>query len=127
MRKAPDNPHDGNRAKLLDAALSASAAATEVLNARFNSLGPGKLRSWMKSPGALVTEADVEADRVIAETLIGHGVPGRHLVGGKQGRPGWRFGLAHRSAVRNGPVQQRHAALGREYRPPPGVGSWNSV
>ena len=76
MRKAPDNPHDGNRAKLLDAALSASAAATEVLNARFNSLGPGKLRSWMKSPGALVTEADVEADRVIAETLIGHGVPG---------------------------------------------------
>ena len=76
MRQAPESPEAASRAKLLDAALSASAAATEVLNARFDGLGPGNLRSWMKSPGALVTEADVEADRIIAETLVAHGVPG---------------------------------------------------
>lgn len=76
MRPASEGPEDASRAKLLDAALSASAAATEVLNAKFDGLGPGNLRSWMKSPGALVTEADVEADRIIAETLVAHGVPG---------------------------------------------------
>ena len=76
MRQASEGPNDTSRAKFLDAALSASAAATEVLNAKFDSLGPGNLRSWMKSPGALVTEADVEADRIIAETLVAHGVPG---------------------------------------------------
>ena len=66
----------GGKAQLLEAALAASGAATEALMARFDTLGPGKLRSWMKSPGALVTEADVQADRVIAETLDAHGVPG---------------------------------------------------
>ena len=70
------NPRDAGNAKLLEAALDASSAATEALMGRFSTLGAGKIRRWMKSPGALVTEADVEADRVIAETLDAHGVPG---------------------------------------------------
>ena len=82
-----------SRAKLLDAALSASAAATEVLNAKFNTLRPGNLQTWMKSPGALVTEADVEADRVIAHTLVSHGVPGdiwsEESIANRGGGPVW--------------------------------------
>jgi myo-inositol-1(or 4)-monophosphatase len=46
---------------------------------RFKSAEGRALKQWMKSPGALVTDADVESDRVIAETLRRHRVPGRVL------------------------------------------------
>ncbi len=47
--------------------------------ARFRSVRGRALKQWMKSPGALVTDADVESDRLIAATLREHGVPGRLL------------------------------------------------
>jgi myo-inositol-1(or 4)-monophosphatase len=35
--------------------------------------GGSVLKSWMKSPGALVTEADIAADKVISASLLGSG------------------------------------------------------
>lgn len=56
----------------LEAALAAADAAATSLVADFarnqQSAGTG-LKTWMKSPGALVTEADIAADEAIANAL----------------------------------------------------------
>ena len=49
----------------MEAASVAALAASDVLMARFNA-GVENLESWEKSPGALVTEADLESDQAIA-------------------------------------------------------------
>ncbi len=57
----------------LEAALAAADAAARSLIADFkrNKETSGKgLDSWMKSPGALVTEADIAADRAITDALL---------------------------------------------------------
>ena len=38
--------------------------------------GVRNLESWEKSPGALVTEADIESDRAIADALANSGCGG---------------------------------------------------
>ncbi len=68
-----------NREKAIEAALEAAAAAARVLLDRSEPHERAALKQWMKSPGALVTEADIESDRVISETLKRAGVPGRIL------------------------------------------------
>ena len=57
------------------AATAAALAASDVLMARFRA-GVKNLTSWEKSPGALVTEADIESDRAIAEALRASGCGG---------------------------------------------------
>ena len=57
------------------AAIAAAGAASDVLMARFAS-GVQNLSSWEKSPGALVTEADIESDQAIAKTLKESGCGG---------------------------------------------------
>ncbi len=59
----------------LKAALTASKAASDVLLGRFRS-SDRELDTWMKSPGALVTDADIAADRAIAAALGAAGVAG---------------------------------------------------
>jgi myo-inositol-1(or 4)-monophosphatase len=56
----------------LKAALSAADAASSSLMANFGRRD--SLNTWMKSPGALVTDADLAADRAIAESLAGTGL-----------------------------------------------------
>lgn len=65
--------------RVLEAAVLASAAASEVLLRRFRVVGGAELNSWMKSPGALVTDADIESDGAIREALEKHRAPGRIL------------------------------------------------
>ncbi len=57
------------------AAIAAAKAASDVLMARFKT-GVQNLDSWEKSPGALVTEADIESDRAIADALTKSGCGG---------------------------------------------------
>lgn len=59
----------------LKAAISAAGAAGKSLMKDFvrNQSG-SRLNTWMKSPGALVTEADLAADKAIAESLQQAGV-----------------------------------------------------
>lgn len=59
----------------LEAAIAAAGAASDVLMASFAS-GVQNLSSWEKSLGALVTEADIESDQVIAKTLKESGCGG---------------------------------------------------
>lgn len=59
----------------MEAAVAASNAAGEVLMTRFRA-GVQNLSSWEKSPGALVTEADIESDRAIADVLANSGCGG---------------------------------------------------
>jgi len=59
----------------LEAAIAAAGAASDVLMTRFAS-GVQNLSSWEKSPGALVTEADIESDRAIAKVLKESGCGG---------------------------------------------------
>ena len=59
----------------MDAATAAANAASNVLMARFRA-GMDDLSSWQKSPGALVTEADIESDRAIADVLAKSGCGG---------------------------------------------------
>lgn len=59
----------------LAAAIAAASAASDVLTARFAS-GVQNLSSWEKSPGALVTEADIESDHAIARALKESGCGG---------------------------------------------------
>jgi myo-inositol-1(or 4)-monophosphatase len=63
----------------LEAAILASAAASEVLLRRFRPTAGVALNSWMKSPGALVTDADLESDAAIRDALEKHRAPGRIL------------------------------------------------
>jgi len=65
----------GGNAGALEAALAASEAASEVLLARFRS-ADRTLTTWMKTPGALVTDADVAADRAIIAALKRAGAAG---------------------------------------------------
>ncbi len=60
----------------LDAALAASQAASEVLLGRFRAPRERALESWMKSPGALVTDADIAADRAMVAALKQAGAAG---------------------------------------------------
>jgi len=68
--------HDPFRiSEYLKAALIASDSATEILMSKFSSINPTLgsmgLASWEKSPGDIVTEADLESDRVIKLALSG--------------------------------------------------------
>ena len=56
----------------LKAARSAAEAAASSLMINFGRRD--SLNTWMKSPGALVTDADLAADRAIAESLAGTGL-----------------------------------------------------
>ena len=60
----------------LDMALTASQAASDVLMKRFRAPRERALESWMKSPGALVTDADIAADRAIIASLKQAGAAG---------------------------------------------------
>ena len=60
----------------LDAALAASRAASEVLMRRFRAPREQALESWMKNQGALVTDADIAADRAIVAALKQAGAAG---------------------------------------------------
>ena len=59
----------------MEAASAAALAASDVLMARFDA-GVENLESWEKSPGALVTEADLESDQAIAQALRDSGCGG---------------------------------------------------
>lgn len=61
----------------LRAALAAAEAASNSLMADFarnQRADSARLKTWMKSPGALVTEADIAADKAIADSLHGSDV-----------------------------------------------------
>ncbi len=64
-----------SREASLRAAVAASNAGAQALMSRFMS-GPRELETWEKSPGALVTQADMESDRAIAAALQRFGAPG---------------------------------------------------
>ncbi len=66
---------NGTYGAYLEAATAAVIAASDVLMTKFSS-GVRDLTSWEKSPGALVTEADIESDRAIAEALRASGCGG---------------------------------------------------
>ena len=59
----------------LAAAVAAAEAANDVLMTRFRA-GVQGLARWEKSPGALVTAADIESDNAIAEALAASGCGG---------------------------------------------------
>ena len=59
----------------MNAATTALTAASDALLTRFTA-GVQDLSSWEKSPGALVTEADIESDQVIAKALADSGCGG---------------------------------------------------
>lgn len=61
----------------LNAAINAASVGAASLMTGFEigrSPGGSGLMTWMKSPGALVTEADIAADNVISKALLGSGV-----------------------------------------------------
>ena len=62
-------------AKAETAALKASEAASQVLRGRFRPAGDMALETWMKSPGALVTDADIASDKAIARALLDSDLP----------------------------------------------------
>ncbi len=64
--------YDLNKAH--DAAIAASDAASRLLMDRFRS-ADRPLDTWMKAPGALVTDADMSADGAIAQALAASGLP----------------------------------------------------
>jgi myo-inositol-1(or 4)-monophosphatase len=68
-----------SRDRALDAAIAATEAASRTLLSRFRPPAGRTLKRWMKSPGALVTDADLASDRAIAEALRSAAVPGRVL------------------------------------------------
>ena len=70
---------DFDQADLLKAALAASSAASQVLLQRFRPTGNTPLETWMKSPGELVTDADIASDHAIAGALDSAGAPGSIL------------------------------------------------
>ncbi|MDA1296971.1 MAG: hypothetical protein O3B04_03080 [Chloroflexi bacterium] len=68
---------DASLRAALQAAVSAADAAAQSLTADFERArvpALNTLKTWMKSPGALVTEADIAADRAIAKSLAQSGV-----------------------------------------------------
>ena len=75
----PGSPPAFDVRRALEAAVLASAAASEVLLRRFRPASSADLNSWMKSPGALVTDADLESDAAIRDALEKQRAPGRIL------------------------------------------------
>ena len=69
MSSAPYSAH-------MSTAIEAANAASDVLMARFRA-GVANLSSWEKTPGALVTEADIESDEAIADALRRSGCGGQ--------------------------------------------------
>lgn len=67
------DPFDAETA--LQAALAASKASADTLLRWFRN-GYSDLQTWEKSPGALVTTADLESDRAIADALKKSGARG---------------------------------------------------
>lgn len=67
MGDSPDTPFD--RAVALQAALKAADAASQALLARFRPAADEALDITVKGPGALLTDADLAADRAIADVL----------------------------------------------------------
>ena len=65
--------------QILKAADSAPTAASEELMARFRPNSAEALDRFYKSPNALVTDADLAADKAITEALIAADAPGRIL------------------------------------------------
>ncbi len=63
----------------LDAAVDAAKAASGALMARFRPPASAPLEIRYKGPGDPVTDADLAADRAIAEVLKTRGVPGNIL------------------------------------------------
>lgn len=61
-------PETPNNADLLNAAIAARRRASNVLVRRFADSGQ-PLNAWEKSPGALVTDADIASDEAIADAL----------------------------------------------------------
>lgn len=61
---------------LLAAAVDARRRADELLLARFRN-PRATLSTWEKAPGALVTDADIASDTVIADSLRASGIGGR--------------------------------------------------
>ena len=68
-----------DQAGLLKAGLAAAAAASQVLLRRFRPAEEAPLETWMKSPGDLVTDADIASDHAIAEALDALNAPGSIL------------------------------------------------
>ena len=68
------------------AAVAAANAASEILMSRFHA-DVRNLTSWEKSPGALVTEADIESDQAIAENIKSIRLRRCHHLRGEQPRP----------------------------------------
>lgn len=66
-----------NRRDALLAAVTACGAAAEVLLARFRDAGGSPLERSFKSDGSLVTDADIAADRAIADALGEYDVAGQ--------------------------------------------------
>jgi myo-inositol-1(or 4)-monophosphatase len=64
---------------ILSAADSAAESASEVLLARFRAEESDALDTFYKSPNALVTDADLAADKAILLALQAAGAPGRIL------------------------------------------------
>lgn len=71
-----DTTVEPNAATLLRVAAGARATAAAILLRRWSG-GTPKLETWEKSPGALVTDADMESDAVIAEVLENSGLGGK--------------------------------------------------
>lgn len=70
---------DINLQLILSAADSAAESASEVLLARFRAEESEALDTFYKSPNALVTDADLAADKAILLALQAAGAPGRIL------------------------------------------------
>jgi myo-inositol-1(or 4)-monophosphatase len=64
-----------DRDAALKAAQAAADAAAKSLMTDFRRTS-GALNAWMKSPGAVVTEADIRSDKAIAAALVEAGAPG---------------------------------------------------
>ena len=60
--------------KAFEAAIAASDAASRILLERFRP-ADRPLNTWMKAPGALVTDADMSADEAISKALASSGLP----------------------------------------------------
>ena len=73
------NQSDLNLQLILSAADSAAESASEVLLARFRAEDSEALDTFYKSPNALVTDADLAADKAILQALQAAGAPGRIL------------------------------------------------
>lgn len=70
------DPREFDQGAALAAATTAAGAAAQTLMRRFRPSRKEPLEVWTKGPGALVTDADIAADRAIAAALEQASVPG---------------------------------------------------